>query len=71
MDEILDIVKKYPKTYIITVSIIATILIVNETLNFAERIINNTFLGVLSIIIFYFFVRVIIENEKIDKKQGR
>jgi len=63
MEYIWRIIKKYPKTNIIVVSLIATILIINETLGFAEKIRGNIFLIILSLIIFYFFVRIIIEEK--------
>ncbi len=62
MEDVWKIIKKYPKTYIIIISLITTILIVNETLEFAERLRKNTLLAILSLIIFYFFVRIIIEE---------
>ena len=63
MEYIWRIIKKYPKTNIIVVSLIATILIINETLGFAEKIRGNIFLIILSLIIFYFFIRIIIEEK--------
>ncbi len=49
--------------YIIIVSALATILIINETLNFAEKLTNNIMLILLSLIIFYFFARMLIEEK--------
>ncbi|MBI2523438.1 hypothetical protein HYW19_03540 [Candidatus Woesearchaeota archaeon] len=63
MEEIWVIIRKHPKTYIIMIALIATIVIINETLEFAERISNNILLTVLSLIIFYFFARIIIEEK--------
>ena len=69
MNEIWKAIKKYQKLYILIVSALATIILVNETLNFVERIINNVFLGILSLLIFYFLTWVIIKEKiKNDKK---
>ena len=62
MEEIWSIIRKHPKTYILTIALIATIIIINESLEFAERISNNILLTILSLIIFYFFARIIIEE---------
>ncbi|MBU90749.1 hypothetical protein CMO94_04355 [Candidatus Woesearchaeota archaeon] len=70
MEEIWSIIKKHPKTYIITISLIATIFIINETLEFAERINSNILLTILSLIIFYFFARIII-GERIDENKKK
>jgi|TARA_Y100000310_G_C20367184_1_gene661765 hypothetical protein len=69
-EEIWSIIKKHPKTYIITISLIATIFIINETLEFAERINSNILLTILSLIIFYFFARIII-GERIDENKKK
>lgn len=53
MEDIWRVIKKYPKTNIIVVSLIATILIINETLEFTERLKWNIPLIILSLILFF------------------
>lgn len=71
MDEIWEIIQKYPKTYIVTISLVATVILINESLDFAERVSKNMLLLSLSIIIFYFFARILIEEKINAQKQKR
>ncbi len=64
MEYFLKIIKEHPVFYIIALSLIATILIINNTLEFAERVINNHFLLVFSLIVFYFLVLIAINEER-------
>jgi hypothetical protein len=66
MDYFFRFVKKHKFAYIVTISVVATVLILNNAIEFAERIINNTYLLIFSLMVFYFLVRmaIIIETKK-------
>lgn len=49
--------------YLVIVSLIATVLIINTTLDFAERVINNHLLLLFSLLVFYFLVQLAIRKE--------
>ena len=68
MNYFLDLVEKHKFMYIIIISLIATILIINSTLEFAERVINNLALLLVSLLVFYFLVHIAI-NEEVKKKK--
>ena len=68
MEEIWEVIRQYPKTYVLLVSLAGTVLIVNESLNFAERLINSKILLVVSLAIFYFLAQTIIFERKRRKK---
>lgn len=63
MDYFLETIRKHKNVYIIIISLIATILIINNFLEFAERIINNRLLLIFSLVVFYFLVYIAIKEE--------
>ena|SRR3989338_4607059 len=69
MDEIWGHIQRHPKTYILLVSAAATFLVVNETLDFVQKVSQSRMLLVFSIITFYFFNVIIIEEVNDDTKK--
>ena len=69
MNEIWGHIKRHPKTYILLVSAAATFLVVNETLDFVQNVSQSRMLLVFSIITFYFFNVIIIEEVNDDTKK--
>lgn len=63
MNYFLDLLERHKFIYIIIISLIATVLIVNSTLEFTERVINNHLLLILSLVIFYFLTSLAIRKE--------
>ena len=67
MDYFLAIIKKHKFIYIVIIGLTFTILMVNNILEFAERVINNHLLLVISLVIFYFLVLIAIRKETKNK----
>ncbi len=63
MQRFLDVLKRSKYSYIIAVSLVTTIILINSILDFTDRIKDNKFLIVLSLVIFYFFVVISIKEE--------
>jgi len=63
MQRFLDILKRSKYQYVIALSLVTTIILINSILDFTDRIKGNKFLIVLSLIIFYFFVVISIKEE--------
>ncbi len=63
MQPFLKALKKDKVNYIIAISLVTTVILIDTALDFAEKIINNPILLLLSIAIFYFFVRIAIKEE--------
>lgn len=63
MDYFLNLVREHKFAYIVIISIVATILILNNAIEFAERIINHRLLLVLSLAVFYVLVWLSIKTE--------
>ncbi len=70
MGYFLGLAREYPVLFIISVSLVATVLIINSAFYFAERIINNRLLLVFSLVVFYFLVRIAI-TEEVKKKHEK
>lgn len=68
MNYFLSFIKEHKFAYILITSVIAIVLIVNNALQFAERVINNRFLLILSILGFYFLVWFAIKKETTKRK---
>lgn len=68
MNYFLNMIEKHKFIYIIIISLIATVLIVNSALEFAERVINNLTLLLVSLLVFYFLVHIAI-NEEVKKEK--
>ncbi len=62
MEEIWNAIKKYQKPYIMLVSLIATIILINETMAFAELVKRSILLGLVSLLVFMFLFNIIIEE---------
>ena len=71
MNYFLIIIKKHKFIYILIISLVVTVLTINNILEFAERIINNHFLLVFSIIVFYFLAQLAIKEEIKRKDEKR
>lgn len=54
MNYFLSFIQEHKFAYIVAISLISTVLIVNSTIEFTERIINNPLLLTLSLAVFYF-----------------
>ena len=63
MDYFLGIIRKYKFFYILIISFIATVLVMNNAIEFAERVINNKFLLIFSLLVFYSLVQLAIRKE--------
>ena len=63
MDDFWNIIKGHKKLYIITIAVVATILIINSSIDFAEKLKKNTILVFISLCIFYFLARILIKEE--------
>ncbi len=63
MQHFLNVLKKNKYHYIIAISIITTIILVNSILDFADKIKRNPLLLSFSLLIFYFFVTISIKEE--------
>ena len=68
MDYFLEIIEKHKFAYILIVSAIATVLIVNNVLEFSERIINNHFLFIFSLVGFYILVWYAVKKELKERR---
>ena len=64
MNEIWASIKRYKKTYIVLLAISGTIIIVNETLDFIDKLWGNTMLILFSLVVFYFFAIITLEEVK-------
>jgi len=69
MNYFFTIIRKQRVLYIIIISLTATVLIINTTLEFTERIIRNPILLIVSLLVFYTFTLLAIEYER--KKQNK
>lgn len=63
LENFLNILKRNRLQYVIAISLVATVILINSLVDFADRIIKNSFLSVLSAIIFIFFVIIPIKEE--------
>ena len=63
MNYFLRFIEEHKFAYIVIISAIAIVLIVNNILEFAERIINNSLLLILSLLGFYFLFWFAIKKE--------
>ena len=63
MDDFWNIIRSHKKLYIITMSIVATILIINSSIDFATKLKENIMLVFVSLCIFYFLARILIKEE--------
>ena len=70
MEYFLHSLKKHKFMYIIVLSVIATVILFNATLDFAERVINNPILLLFSLLVFYFFVHIAVKQE-VQKNEKR
>lgn len=56
MQKFLDSFKKHKNVYIVILSLITTIILINEIFDFTERILNNYLILLFSSIIFLFLI---------------
>jgi len=63
----LDIFKQNPRLYIITFGIATTIVLINQGIDFAEKVINNPLLAIISILVFFVFVELAIRTRLWEK----
>lgn len=63
MNFFVDLTKKHRFLYILTISLLATVAIINTSLEFAERVIKNPVLLVFSLVVFVFLVHIAITEE--------
>lgn len=71
MNYFLKLIEKHKFLYIVSLSVVVTVLLVNNTLDFAERVINNKLLLIISLVVFYFLVQIAINEEvKNEKRAG-
>lgn len=63
MEYFLRLLQEHRFAYLVIVSLIATVLIINTTLEFAERVINNRLLLLYSMLVFYFLVQLALRKE--------
>ena len=63
MNYFLRVIEKHKFAYIVVISAIATVLVLNSAIEFAERIIKNSFLLMFSLLAFISLVWVAIKIE--------
>ena len=63
MIRFLDILRYNKYYYIITLSLVTTIIIINETVNFTERIIRHPMLLFGGLMVFFILVRTAFKEE--------
>ena len=63
MNYFLRLIEKHKFAYIVVISAIATVLVLNSAIEFAERIIKNSFLLMFSLLAFISLVWVAIKIE--------
>ena len=59
----LDLLKRNKYPYIVAASLIAAIVLINNVLDFADKIIKNPLLLSLGVVIFIFFITISIKEE--------
>lgn len=69
MEKFLESFKKYKYIYIIGISLITTIILINELFDFIHKVVNQPFILILSIMVLLFFIKFSInrrvwENEE-------
>ena len=63
MQAFLDLTKRNRYIYITAISLVTTIILVNNVIDFTDKIIKNPLLLSLSLVIFYFFTTISIQEE--------
>ena len=63
MQVFFDILRRRKYTYAITISLAATVLLLNEVIEFGEKVISNPVLLIYSLVILSIFVFISIKEE--------
>lgn len=63
MQRFLDILKRNRYQYVIAVSLVTMVILINNLVDFAEKIRSNLFLLSISLAVFYFFITISIREE--------
>lgn len=63
MANFVDLLRRNRVLYVFALSLVTTVLLINEGLEFAENIKRNIMLALFSLVVFYFLVRIAIEGK--------
>lgn len=63
MQPFLKVLKRNKFSYIIAISLVTTVILVDTVLDFSEKVINNPTLLLFSIAVFYFLIRIAIKEK--------
>lgn len=63
MSKFVDLLKKNRLTYTLVLSLVTTIVLVNQTLAFVEKVSQSVLLTAFSILVFYFLFRIAVEEK--------
>jgi len=62
MAELLDAFKKNKYLYVLVLSIVATVVLINEALDFSGKVIGNKMLIIFSLLVFVFLFNIAVKS---------